>query len=507
MATQTLVMGTTGLLVLLGAGILWLVVRGARQTHSIQDYALGSMSFSPVFVALSLAASITSAATFIINPGFIALYGVSGILALGIVLPIGLYLSLTFLTKNYRKYGQSQKAMTMAQWIGQRYGSKGFAFFFALLSLLLITFVVLICVGMTKVLSTALNLDELPVLLGLITFVFGYMMFGGANSMVYTNTIQALMMIVVAAILLGSGYEHFSQGIHGFLDELAAIDPNLVTATNPESPLFRDFFEIIFCNFIVGIAIVCQPHIITKSLLIKEDRDVNRFLLVAILVETLFFLVVVVGLYARLSFPDLTVDGEPLAMDGIVSAYVVSQFPVYLSIILILGLLAAGLSTLEGLIQSIPTSITTDIVEPLLGDRLGEGSTKQRRMVMLNKGAIVLLAVVSALLSYEQLVHPSLSVGIFAQNGVYAYFSAAFIPVLLGVFFKQVPLIAPVAASATAVVVHFGIFYGRIGPYMQESVRNPAVASALAIVGSTLVGLSLYAARSRRSSVPKTYQR
>src|SRR5690606_21588413 len=207
--------------------------------------------------------------------------------------------------------------------------SRNFALFFAFLSLLLLTFIVLICVGMTKVLAKALNASELYVLIGIVVFVFGYMMFGGANSMVYTNTIQALLMLVVAFILLGSGYEHFSQGVHGFLDKLSAIDPNLTKPTNPASFLFRDYFEIIFCNFVVGVAIVCQPHIITKSLLLKEESEVNRYLFVSILVEAIFFMVVVTGLYARLTFPDLTTDGVALKMDGIVSAYVVREFPVY----------------------------------------------------------------------------------------------------------------------------------------------------------------------------------
>ena len=345
---------------------------------------------------------------------------------------------------------------------------------------------------MTKVLSKSLNADELPVLIGLVVFVFGYMMFGGANSMVYTNTIQAGVMIIVAVILLGSGYSHFSEGVHSFLDKLAVIDPHLITPTNPQSPLFRDFFEIIFCNFIVGIAIVCQPHIITKSLLIKEDHGVNRFLTVAILVETLFFFFFFAGLYARLSFPELTIDGQALQMDGIIPAYVVSEFPVYIGIVLILGLLAAGLSTLEGLIQSIPTSITSDIIEPLLGDKLGQGEIRDKRLIRINKGVIVILALITIGLSYDQLVNPSLSVGIFAQNGVYAYFSSAFIPVLFGVFLKDVPPLAPMLASLTAIIVHFSIYYGRIGPYMQETVRNPAVASAFAILISTAVGMVIY---------------
>ncbi|MEZ4907771.1 MAG: hypothetical protein R2771_09090 [Saprospiraceae bacterium] len=48
--------------------ILYFVVRGALKTKNISDYAIGSISFSPAFVGLSLAASMTSAATFVINP-------------------------------------------------------------------------------------------------------------------------------------------------------------------------------------------------------------------------------------------------------------------------------------------------------------------------------------------------------------------------------------------------------------------------------------------------------
>ncbi|MCB0589048.1 MAG: alpha/beta fold hydrolase, partial [Phaeodactylibacter sp.] len=392
--------------------------------------------------------------------------------------------------------------LTMAQWIGKRYNSPGYGLLFGFLSLLLITFIVLICVGMTKVLSKALNAGEIYVLIGLVVFVFGYMMFGGANSMVYTNTIQAVLMLVVAFILLTSGYEHFSQGVHGFLDKLAAIDPLLVQWVNPSSFLFRDYFEIVFCNLVVGIAIVCQPHIITKSLLLKSESDVNRYLATGILVEAVFFAVVFTGLYARLSFPDLTVDGEPLKMDGIIPAYVVKEFPVAVGLVVIMGLLSAGLSTLEGLIQSVSTTITSDIIEPLAGHRLGgAGQGRNRKLVTINKVVIILLGVVSILFSYNQLVNPSLSVGIFAQNGVYAYFSAAFVPVLFGIFLRDAPRAAPIGATLAAVVVHFGMYYGRIGGYMQAEVRNPAVAATFAILISLAAGLAIYfITRSRQKS-------
>ncbi|MBJ6117732.1 sodium:solute symporter [Pontibacter sp. BT310] len=474
------------LVIAYAAVILFFVIRGALRTRSIADYALGSVTFSPVAVGLAMAASMTSAATFIINPGFVALYGISGVISMGIALPVAALISLVVLTKGFRAMGTAVKAQTMAQWMGAVYKSRGYTLFFAFLSLLLITFIVLICVGLTKVLASVLNLNELYACVGIVVFVFGYMMFGGANSMVYTNLVQAVLMLIVAVILLTSGYEHFSNGVHGFLDKLAAIDPMLTSVTNPDSFLFRDSFESIFCQIIIGIAIVCQPHIITKSLLLKDAKDVNLYLIVGIIVQALFFSVVIAGLYARLTFPDLTINGAAIPVDGIMSAYVVQEFPVYMGLLVVIGLISAGLSTLEGLIQSLSITITSDIITPLFG------INSETRSVLINRLVIVVLAIVTILLTFDQLQNPNLSVGIFAQNGVYAYFSAAFVPVLFGMFLKRVPLIAPVAASLTSVAVHFAVYYGGLTSYMDAPVRNPGIAAALAIVASVLVGLILY---------------
>ena len=477
------------ILVLAYAGIiLFFVIRGAKNITNMDDYALGSVLFSPYAVGLSLAASITSAATFIINPGFVALYGISGVLSMGIALPLAALVSLVVLTKGFRRHGKTVKALSMAQWMQTMYKSRGYGIFFGFLSLLLITFIVLICVGLTKVISGMLNIPELYALLGIVGFVFGYMMFGGANSMVYTNTIQAVMMLIVAFILLGSGYEHFSEGVHGFLDKLRSIDPQLVATTNDSSFLFRDYFEIFFTQIIVGIAIICQPHILTKSLLLNDDRDVNKYLTTGIAAQLLFFFVVFAGLYIRISFPDLSAGGEAIPMDGLVSAYVIREFPVFIGLIVIIGLISAGLSTLESLIQSLSTTITSDILEPLAGGVLGM-TAKGGSKVFINKMVIIALGVITVFVSWDQLVDPNLSVGIFAQNGVYAYFSAAFMPILMGMFLKGVPLIAPVSASVTAIVVHFSIYYGQLSiPFTAADGQNPGVAAAMAILASALVG-------------------
>jgi sodium/pantothenate symporter len=476
------------------AVILYFVIRGALKIRNISDYAIGSVSFSPAAVGLALAASMTSAATFIINPGLIAYYGISAVISYALVLPAAAMVSLVLLTKGFRKHGSSVKALTMAQWMGTRYQSPGFARLFGFFALLQITFIVLILVGLVQILSKTLNLSELSILLGVVVFVFGYMAFGGANSMVYTNTVQALLMLVVAFILLGSGYEHFSSGVHGFLAKLAAIDPRLAAMTNESSFLFRDFFEIYIAQIIVGVAIICQPHIITKSLLLKDDKGVNRYLAVAVVTQMIFFFVVFAGIYARLAFPDLTVNGHQLKVDQVMSAYVVQEFPVFIGLLVVLGLISAGISTIEGLIQSVSTTITADLIKPFFGKFLPKEEQKRAKTeIRLNKAVILVLAVVSILLSYRQIVHPKLSVAMFAQAGVYGYFAAAFIPIFFGMFFRNVPKIAPIVASIVAIVLHFIMYYGKVAvPFTKSSGENPAVAAAVAISVAALTGWILY---------------
>ncbi|MEZ4647262.1 MAG: sodium:solute symporter [Candidatus Eisenbacteria bacterium] len=484
------------------ATILFFVVRGARKNRSMADYALGNVSFSPVAVGLALAASMTSAATFIINPGFIALYGVSAVISYAVVLPIAAMASLVILTKGFRRHGSTVRALTLAQWMGTRYKSPAFALFYAVLSLLLLTFIVLIVVGLTKVVAATLALSELSVLVGIVAFVFGYMMFGGANSMVYTNTVQAVLMLVVAFILLGSGHEHFAQGVHGLLEKLRSIDPALAGTTNPKSFLFRDWWEIGLAQVVVGVAIVCQPHIITKSLLLRTESDVNRYLVVGVITELIFFSVVVVGLWARLTFPDLTQSGVPMKMDGIVPAYVLHELPVYAGIVVVMGLISAGLSTLEGLIQALSTTLTTDLLVPIAFRGRTEGAAAERSLLLANRACIAVLAVVAAFLSWDQLQNPKLSVAIFAQNGVYAYFSAAFVPILIGMFFPKAPRLAALVAAPIAVAVHFTMYYGKIAvPGTLATGENPGVAAAVAILVSVLVG-GLIVAFGRRDDVP-----
>lgn len=506
MATSEQVTGSWVLIVLYAAVILFFVIRGALRTKNISDYALGSVSFSPLFVGLSLAAAMTSAATFVINPGLIAAYGMSAVLSFGVFFPLASLISLVVLTKSFRKFGTNVKAMTLASWLGSRYNSKSFSLFIAFMSALLITFIVLILVAITKVLSQAINANEVWTLFFVIVFVFGYMMFGGANSMVYTNTIQAVIMVIVAVVLLSSGYPYLKDGLFVFFDRLRAIDPGLMNTSYPSSPLFRSLFEIAVVQIIVGAAVVVQPHIITKSLLLKKESDVNRYLISAVIIQGLFYSVVIAGLYARLTFPDLTSEGKALGIDGIIPAYVVKVFSqgwvaISIGLLVIMGLISAGLSTIEGLIQSLSTTITSDIIKPLFGRHI----QNENKYIPINRFVIFGMAVIAFFASREQLLRPNFSVAIFAQNGVYSFFSINFMPIVFGIFLKDVARKTAIISSLTALIAYFMVYYlfpwlisqqgmslGYFDLYFSGKTQNPAIAAAFAITVSVISGLFVH---------------
>ena len=258
--------------------------------------------------------------------------------------------------------------------------------------------------------------------------------------------------------------------------------------------IFGYYFEIFFTQFVIGIAIICQPHIITKSLLLKTDEQVNKYLATAVIVQFLFFIIVISGLWARLTFPDLTFNGATLKVDQVISAYVIKKFNWFIGLILVMGFLSAGISTLEGLIQSISTTITSDLIKPLFGKYIDkENSNNDKKYIIINRIVIAIVGIIAGYLSYQQLLYPKLSVGIFAQNGTYAFFAAAFVPIAFGMFLKNIKKQTVIISSVTAIIVHFIFYYGQIKvPFTQATGENPGVAAAMAILSSVIIASVLH---------------
>lgn len=470
--------------------IIGIAIWSRGRARSMESFSVGTRTVSPYFVGLSLAANMTSAATFVINPGLMYLYGWAGVLGYAVATPLGIYLALIVISTKFRRIGDRTRVITVPQWIGDRYGAPALKVYFSVLSLLQITFLVLIVVGLSVVLRGTLGIPIEAALLVIVVFTFGYILLGGASAHIMTNTMQAGIMILVAVLFLLSGSEFFSDGVGGFFTRLDAVSPHYGGMVNPDSLLFRDWFEVFAANFIIGVAIILQPHIISKSLYLRTEKDVRRYLTTAVVVSFLFFAVLIVGLFAR-----MTLTGEPIAPDVVMATYIVHEFPPALRAVIGLGILAAGFSTLEGILVALSSIFANDFLRGVLPRRMTSGEEWTARSLRFAKYFLIVLAPVTLLLSWDQIQHPSLSVAMFAQNGVYGLFAATFVPILFGVFSKRATTGMVLASSLTALLVHFGMYYGRITMYH----NNPGVTAACALIASVLVMAGFLLATPRRT--------
>jgi SSS family solute:Na+ symporter/sodium/pantothenate symporter len=465
------------LLIAYAAVIVAMAWSNRRRAADIQSFSVGSRRVPPFFVGLSLAANMTSVATFVINPGLVHAYGWAGVVGYGMAAPLGIFIGLVVTSKRFRRVGDRFTVLTVPQWLGERYGERRLTVFFALVSMLQVTFLVLIVTALALVLMSVLAIGMWPALVMVVGFTFAYILLGGASLHVWSNSLQALTMLAVAVILVASGAAAFDGGLTAFFDRLGAVAPHYGSVTNPDSLLFRDLFEVVVANFVIGLAIIMQPHIISKALYLRSERDTNVYLVTAMVAGTVFTAVLLVGLYARLSL------GGELPPDRVVATYIATGFSPGLRAFIMLGVLAAGFSTLEGVVLALSTIFGNDFYGTIARGRGLAGERLRAALLRVGRIFLVALAPVTLLLAWRQIVAPSLSVAIFAQNGVYGLFAATFAPVLFGIFSERAGAGAAFASAGTALVVHFGMYYGGITVYH----NNPAVPAACAIVAGTLV--------------------
>lgn len=471
---------------------IYLAYLGKQKTKSLKSYAIGGGDMNPWVVAFALAASMTSTATFIINPGIVYAFGMSAIFGYGIAAGLGLFLGIVILSKGFRKIGWSSGALTVPQWIGTRYNDRRFTLIFAVVNLLLIAMVVLIAYGSAVLIDYTLGISDIfpryhfeITLLFIILFVFTYISFGGTYAHAYTNTVQGFLMLIVAIVLVVSGFHFFKDGL---LASLAAENPILTHAINPQSLFFRNFFEVFIANFLVGFALTVQPHFIIKSLYVKDDKDVNKYLTIAVIMGILFSLVLMVGLYARIQFGPQFLKN----VDTVTSIYIVRTFSPFVGVIISIAILAAAMSTLDGILVALSSIIANDFFLVIYEKRLAHYTPEDRLNLALKIGrySLIGLAIVSFALALGQHYYKQFSVAIFGQTWIYALFNATFIPLLFGMFVKRVNKWWILSASAISILIHVVFRYAKLSILTSADWINPGLTAAYGLIaGLVLMGI------------------
>lgn len=488
------------------AGTAWLGWLGHRKTDDFGSFAIGKGDLSPVQVGVTLAAATASAATFIINPGFVYVDGLAAFMHLGLSVYLGFVGMLIVLSFRFRKMGEEMKALTIPDWIGKRYGSKNFSLYFALINLLSFAFIVLLVGGISIVMQKLLGVNNVTALLIALIFVTAYVLFGGTYAHVFTNMFQGFLMILVTLVVLASGISLMMDS-GGSLSELTAGDANLLAWINPESALFNDVFSTYIAGFCIGAALVCQPHILTKALYVKTDRDVRRYILVFSVVFFLFTMLLLAGFWAHMSVPpEQLIDpgSGAFRQDLVMTAYLQNAFPDWLFTIISVVLLAAAMSTLDGLLVGISTITANDLVLNLI-DKTGAGQLSEARKMQIAFRASHVVLILIAVLVFIVTLNPPRLLGIFGQVGVYGLVLAAVPPLLAGVLFQRTNIQLVWIMSVVALVVHFGLYFlgNRIFPESSLAFGNPGLTAAIGLMVSVVPTLLIQYVNSSRQLAVK----
>lgn len=460
---------------------------GYKKTDGFSSFAIGKGDMSPIVVGITLAASTASAATFIINPGFIYVDGLSAWINMVLGTYSGFMIMLIILSFKFRSMGEKMKALTIPDWIGKRYQSKGFSLYFAFINLLSFAFVVLLVGGISIVMQKLLGVNNITALLITLIFVTGYVFLGGTYAHVYTNMFQGILMIIASCAILWTGIELImNTGNPGFWELISQEDANLLKLINPEGKLFNDFFSTYITGFFIGAAVVCQPHILTKALYVKTNKDVRNYIIVVGVVLLLFLLLVSVGFFAHVAVdPNQLIDASTgeFRQDLVMTIYLMNVFPDWTFTVVSIVLLAAAMSTLDGLLVSISTITANDLVINVIDKFSKKKISEEQKMKLALRASHVVLVLI-AVLVFAVNINPPKLLGIYGQVGVYGLVLAALTPLLVGVLLKNSPIKLVWTASIVAVITHFILyFYGdELFPNLGFTYANPSVTAALAII-------------------------
>ena len=444
--------------------VLWLSWIGMRRTSDIKGFAIGNKDMSPYVVGFTLAASIASTATFVINPGFVYVDGLAAFLHYGIAASLGILAAFLVLTRGFLSLGEKHQALTIPEWVYHRYQSRKLSLFFAVINLLSITFVVLILVGCSLLMTGLFPIEQKQALVIILVFVFSYVLMGGTYAHAYTNTMQGAMMLLIALFLFVQGFKHLDGG---FVTSLQTVSEGYASVFNPDSRLYYSFFSVCVSGFVITFALMLQPHILTKILYLRGPRDIRKFIITTVLVGFCFSLMLALGFYAR--FAGLEISSQ----DTVVREYLLHEFAgstigQYVLTFIFLTLLAAGMSTLDGILVSLSAMVINDIVTPLVGEL--------KSALFWSRVLLVMVGLVALLLAWN----PPPLIGLFAQKGVYGLAAASTAPILLGVLYPHaISKAMMMAAAVSGLMIHLilNLFAG---------VENPAVSATIAILATVL---------------------
>ncbi|MQA01854.1 MAG: hypothetical protein GEV07_03690 [Streptosporangiales bacterium] len=424
--------------------VLFLVVMltlgylGYKKTTNMADFAIAGAKMGPVVLGLAFAATFFSAATFVGYTGWAYGWGLSSLwifLTLILASPLGLIV----VAKRARSRNVAQKSLSLPDWLGDRYGSDFVRVVVAVATLFNLFYIAAQFSAGALIFQQLLGMPYKVGLVIIAVIVVGYTVGGGSFADIYTDAFQAVLMAVVGVLVFASGFWVFNGGFGDVMEtvsaKLAEQGPEMVSTVNPDSGIFYSVPAIIGA-FIIQFAFASQPQLFNKVLALKEPRDMAKMIGVYVAAAVTFLLVIFGGLYAAATVPGLD---NP---DSAIFEYVQAAFPPIMVALFGVTVLAAAMSTSDGIFVVISTSIANDIYRKFLvgrGHLATPASDADRMALRIGRIVTLLTGVIATLMVLD----PPEFIGSFIWIGISGVASATLGPIIVGLFW-------PRRASATA---------------------------------------------------------
>jgi len=421
--------------------IIFIGLRMGRKERDLEDFALGRRQIPWWAVLASIIAAETSAGTFFGTPGEgFALRNYTYIqLAFGTILA-RIFVSYIFIKPYYdykvfsiyeyltARFGVGSKNAASAVFMFTRVLASGARLFAAAIALVLAYELIRgTRPGQTETLLIYIGATVVIVILTAI-----YTTIGGIKAVVWTDFIQASIMMGSALLALGLLYSAIPGGWHKIAELHGGFHMSdiITTGLDPAKSgwdKWKGMFEIeytIFAGLIGSTFITMATHgtdqdMVQRMLTAVDIRRSRRSLILSGLADipiALTFLSIGLLLWAYYQVnPEPNLPNSP----EVFCHFILTKMPTGLRGLLIAGIFATAMGSLSTAINALATSFTRDWYEPYINPgATGEQSLRTVRWATV--GFSVLMIVVASTTSYFVIVLPNVRI-IPIVLGIYGY--------------------------------------------------------------------------------------
>ena len=431
-----------GYLLLTFALAVWAQRQAQKNSGNVfEEYFLGSRSMGGFVLAMTIIASYTSASSFVGGPGVAYRLGLGWVLLAMIQVPTT-FLTLGVLGKRFAILGRKLHAVTITDFLYERYRSDGVVVLCSLAVLVFFAASMLAqFIGGGRVFQAVTGC---PYEVGL--FIFGlsvvlYTTVGGFRAVVLTDALQGVVMLAasvvvfVAVIVSCGGMEHAMQS-------LKAIDPMLLSPSGSGGRIPAPFLFSFW--ILVGFGILGLPQTTQRCFGYRDSKSMHDAMVMGTLIIGFLLLFMhLSGALGRVLIPDLE------SGDLVIPSLILKILPPFWAGVFLAGPLAAIMSTVDTMLLLLSASIIKDLyVRYWLKNDVSHMPKKTvGRMGLLCTLAVGLLVFLAAFNPPDLLVW----INLFAFGGLEAVFLW---PVILGMYWRG----ANASGAVCSILSGTGIF-------------------------------------------------